>query len=132
MKRDRLTFVGALLFCGLLVLALSCRSFAQEKKDKAAAKDVKFACSFHGPANMTLTLTPGTGKRRKIEFIAGNSGAKWFVKIDGKDEDVKNGETVNVRPGDSITWSVAAATHGVAFAEQDLAQAMLDFDVNAG
>jgi len=132
MKPDRLTFVGALLLFVAFVLAVSVQSFADDKKDKAVAKDVKFACSFHGPKNMTLTLSLDTGKPRKIEFIGGNSGAKWFVKVDGKDEIVANGETVKVRPGDAITWSVEKATHGVAFAEQDLAQALLDFDMKAG
>src|SRR5262249_9238886 len=61
-----------------------------------------------------------------------NSGAKWFVKIDGQDVQVANGAKVQVRSGDTITWSVAAAKHGVAFAEQDLAQAMAEFDTTVG
>jgi plastocyanin len=133
MKRNRLTFLAGLLLFGLFVLALSVQSVAQDsKKEKPAPKDVKFACSQHGPTDMTLTLTLDTGKPRKIEFVGGGSATRWFVKIDGKDENVKNGETVKVRPGDSITWSVEKGTHGVVFAEQDLAQAVLDFDMKVG
>jgi hypothetical protein len=120
------------LLLGLLVLALSGPSFADDKDPKNTPKDVKFACSFHGPMSMSLTLGPETGKSRKIEFIGGNSGAKWFVKIDGQDVQVANGATVKVRSGDTITWSVATAKHGVAFAEKDLAQAMIEFDTTVG
>src|SRR5438552_556891 len=132
MTRDRLTSVATSLLLGLLVLALSVQSFADNKDPKNAPKDVKFACSRHGPKSMNLTLSAETGKSRKIEFIGGNSGAKWFVKIDGQDVQVNNGTTVKVRSGDTITWSVAAAKHGVAFAEQDLAQAMIMFDMTVG
>ena len=132
MTRDRLTSVATLLLLGLLVLALSVPSFADDKDPKIGPKDVKFACSFHGPVNMNLTLSAETGKSRKIEFIGGNNGAKWFVKIDGRDVQVANGATVKVRSGDTITWSVAAAKHGVVFAEQDLAQAMIEFDTTVG
>jgi hypothetical protein len=33
-----------------------------------------------------------------------------------------------VHSGDTITWIITAANHGVAFAEQDLAENMLKFD----
>jgi hypothetical protein len=132
MTRDRLTSVTTSLLLGLVVLALSVPSFADDKDSKNAPKDVKFACSQHGPKNMSLTLSVETGKARKIEFIGGNSGTKWFVKIDGQDVQVDNGTTVKVRSGDTITWSVASAKHGIAFAEQDLAQAMIEFDTKVG
>jgi plastocyanin len=133
MKRVRLTFGAALLLFGLFVVAISVPSFAGEQKEgKAVAKDVKFACSQHGPTDMMLTLSPATGKPRMIEFIGGNDTTKWVVKIDGQDVKVDNGKTVKVRTGDSITWSVAAKKHGVVFAEQDLAQALLDFDTKVG
>jgi hypothetical protein len=130
MKRD---FIAVLLLFGLFVLAVSVQSFAGEKKDgKAVAKDVKFACSQHGPVDMMLILSPATGKPRMIEFIGGNDTTKWVVKIDGQEAKVGNGKTVEVRPGDLITWSVAAKKHGVVFAEQDLAQVLLDFDKKVG
>jgi plastocyanin len=94
--------------------------------------DVKFACSHHGPTMMALTLTPEAGNARTIEFIAQNNPFKWFVKIDDQDVQVANGATVNVRTGDSITWSITAANHGVAFADKDLAEAMLTFDTTVG
>jgi len=134
MKRDRLTFVAALLLFGVFVLALSVQSFADEKKDRqAGAKDVKFACAVHGPLAMTLALSPEKGAARKIEVIGGLDTKKWVVKIDGKDETPDNGGTLKVRSGDSITWSVSVATrsHGVVFADQDLAQSLLDFDMKA-
>ena len=132
MRRDRLTLVAALLTFGLFVPVLAVQSSADDKQDKAVAKDVKFACSQHGPSDMMLTLSLETGAARKIEFIGGNSATKWFVKIDGQDVQVPKQTTVKVRSGDTITWSVAQGTHGVAFAEQDLAQAMLDFDTTVG
>ena len=132
MKRDRLTFVVALLLLALFVLTLSIESFADDKKDREAAKDVKFACAVHGPSQMVLTLSPEAGTARKIEFIGGNDTTKWVVNIDGQEVKVANGGTVKVRSGDSITWSVAARKHGVVFADQDLAQAMVDFDMTVG
>src|SRR5262249_7295141 len=98
MTRDRLKAVATLLLLALLV-----PSFADDKDPKNGPKDVKFACSFHGPVNMNLTLSAEAGKSRKIEFIGGNNGAKWFVKIDGRDAQVANGATVKVRSGDTIT-----------------------------
>jgi hypothetical protein len=139
MKRDLLTFASLLL--GFTVFALALQSFADDRKTeekKAVAKDVKFACSHHGPKNMMLTLrlSPDKGTPRKIEFIGVNNGAKWTVKIDGTPADDgnggKNGDTVKVRSGDSISWSITAANHGVAFADQDLAEAMLKFDTSVG
>jgi hypothetical protein len=133
MKRDRLTFVASLLVFGLFALALSVKSFADEKADiKAVAKDVKFACSHHGPMNMSFTLSLEAGTPQKIEFIGGNIGRHWFVKINDKDVTAEhaNGTSIKVHSGDSITWSISVENvpHGVAFAEQDLAQALLAFD----
>jgi len=128
MRLYRLMLVTALL--GFSVLAMSVQSFADDKKD--VAKDVKFACSHHGPTNMMLTLSLEKGDPRKIEIVGKNNGAKWFVTIDGqpaKDGNGgQNGDTVKVHSGDTITWKITAANHGVAFAEQDLAEAMLTFD----
>jgi plastocyanin len=137
MKRDQIAFVAALLLFGLFALAQSVQSSADDKKDtKAAVKDVKFACSHHGPTSMALTLSLENGTPQKIEFIGVNNGAKWTVKIDGTPaadgNGGKNGDTVKVHPGDTITWSITAANHGVAFAEKDLAQAMLEFDTTVG
>src|SRR5437016_5150604 len=102
---------GRLLLLGLFVLPLALQSFADDKKDRA--KDVKFACSHHGPTNMALTLTPEKGTVRKIDFIGVNNGAKWLVKIDGQPAQPgnggTNGDSVKVRSGDSITWSITAA-----------------------
>ena len=61
----------------------------------------------------------------KIEFIGGDNTAKWVVKLDGQEVQVGNGEKVNVQSGDTITWSVASKKHGVVFAEQNLAQALV-------
>jgi plastocyanin len=133
MKRNRLAFVVARMFLGLFVLAMSVQSFADEKKDsKTVAKDVKFACAIHGPAQMVLTLSLETGTSRKIEIIGGSDTKSWVVKIGNQDAKKNNGDTVKVRSGDTITWRVAARTHGVVFADQDLAQAMLDFDTTVG
>jgi len=129
MKRDHLTFVASVSFLGLFILGLSVQSSADEK---AVAKDVTFACSHHGPDSMRLTLSLEKGTPRKVEFIAGNSATKWFVKIDGMDVTPANKATVKVRSGDTITWSIAKFNHGVTFAEQDLAQEMLDFDATVG
>jgi plastocyanin len=132
-KYSRLMFGAMLLLLGSFVLAFSVRSFADDKDGKAAAKDVKFACSQHGPTDMQLTLTTAAGTpARKIEFIGGDDTSKWVVKIDGAEVTVDNAKTVDVRSGDTITWSVASKTHGVAFAEQDLAQALLEFDTTVG
>jgi plastocyanin len=115
---------------GFFVLALSAQSFADDKKE--VAKDVKFACSHHGPTAMMLTLSLEKGDPQMIEITGKNNGAKWFVTIGGvKAADGnggKNGDTVKVHSGDTITWSITDANHGVAFAEQDLAEAMLKFD----
>lgn len=129
MTRDRWSILAAQLLLGCLVFALSAPSRADEKKE---VKDVKFACSQHGPEDMMLTLSLEKGASRKIEFLGGSSAAKWLVKIDGVDTMVPNNTTFKVRPEDAITWSVTAGKHGVAFAEQDLAQAMLDFDMTVG
>jgi plastocyanin len=134
MKCDRSTFVAALLLLGFFVLGLSVDSLADEKNPKTVAKDVKFACTKHGPAHMTLSLSPEEGKAREIKIMGGMNTMVWVVKIgDGKEEEVANGSTVKVHSGDSITWSVSVATrsHGVVFADQDLAEALLDFDKKA-
>jgi hypothetical protein len=130
MKRGYLTVVASLFLFWFFALAPSVPSFADDKKE--VAKDVKFACSQHGPADMTLTLSLETGDPRRIEFIGGTDTTKWVVKIDGQFAQAgkggTNGDTVKVRSGDSITWSFAAKKHGVAFAEKALAEALLDFD----
>lgn len=119
---------------GVFVLTLSFQSFADEKKDaKEVAKDVKFACTRHGPNDMQLTLSLEKGDPRKIEINGtGNSNSQWSVIINGEDKTPANKGTVMVRSGDSITWNIAGGKHGVAFAEKNLAQAMLDFDLKAG
>jgi hypothetical protein len=133
MKRDTLRFVARPLLFGFFVIMVYVQSFAN---DKEAAKDVKFACSHHGPANMMLTLSLEKGDARKIEIVGKNNGAKWFVTIDGQPapdgNGSKNADTIKVHSGDTITWKITAANHGVAFAEQGLAQAMLDFDTTVG
>jgi hypothetical protein len=130
MKHATLKFVVCLLLFGFFILALSVQSFADDKN--GVTKDVKFACSHHGPANMMLTLSLEKGDARKIEIVGKNNGAKWFVSIDGQSAQDgnggKNGDTVKVHSGDTIVWTITAANHGVAFAEQDLAEAMLKFD----
>ena len=129
MKRNTLTVVASNLLAGFLLVALSVLSFADDKKE--AVKDVKFACSHHGPKNMQLTLSLEKGDARKIEITGKNNGAKWFVTIDGQaapdGNGGKNGDTIKVHSGDTITWLITAANHGVAFAEKDLAQTMLNF-----
>jgi plastocyanin len=139
MKRNQIKFVASLLLFGLSALALCVQSFAGDKKDcQTVVKDVKFACSHHGPEKMMLTLSLDKGDPQKIEIVAKATGAQWFVTIDGKaaadGNGGKNGQTVKVHPGDSITWSISVdnINHGVAFADQDLAQAMLDFDTTVG
>jgi hypothetical protein len=118
----------------VVALAVSSPSFAgsPEGDDKDAPKDVKFACSHHGPTNMMLTLSFEKGTARTIEIVGKNSGAKWFVTIDGAaapdGSGGKNGDTIKVHSGDTIVWKITDANHGVAFAEQDLAEAMLTFD----
>src|SRR4051794_38930896 len=116
MKRVRLSLASVLV--GFVILVLSVQSLANERKaddKKAAAKDVKFACSRHGPKNMMLTLSLGSDAEapRKIEIIGMNNGAKWTVKIGGTaaadGNGGKNGDTIKVRSGDSITWSITAA-----------------------
>src|SRR5258707_7534637 len=87
---------------------------------------------------LTFSIEKGDGGR-KIEITGkNNNGAKWFVTIDGQPaadgNGGKNGQTVKVRTGDKITWIIAAVgnntiMHGVAFAEQNLAEAMLTFDL---
>src|SRR5437870_4434337 len=115
MKRYVLT-----LLAGFFFLALSVAS--------VAADDVKFACSHHGPKNMMLTLSLEKGDRQTIVIEGKNNGAKWFVTINGMPaadgNGGQNGDTIKVHSGDTITWSISAANHGVAFAEQKLAQAM--------
>jgi plastocyanin len=132
MKRYQIKFVRLLLLFVLFAVALSVQSSAGDKQ----AKDVKFACSHHGPENMMLTLSLEKGDPRKIEITGKNNGAKWFVTIDGKEAEAgnggNNGDTVKVHSGDTITWKITAANHGVAFAEQDLAEAMLKFDATVG
>jgi len=136
MKRDRLKLAAAPLLLGLSVLALALSSHAGEKKDdKDPVKDVKFACSQHGPSFMNLTLSLKKGTARTVEFIGGNDFMKWQVKIDGKDVSIDNGKTAEVFSGDTITWSVNStncAQHGVVFAEKALAQALIEFDMKAG
>jgi len=128
MKRDHLTFIASLLV--FVLFALSIQSFADVTKQ--AAKDVKFACSHHGPTKMMLTLSLENGDPQKIDIVGKNNGDQWFVTIDGKEakpgKGGTNGDTVKVHSGDTITWRITAANHGVAFAEQDLAEAMLKFD----
>jgi hypothetical protein len=134
MKIETLRFVASWLLTGFMFVALSMLSFADDKKD--VAKNVKFACSQHGPKNMMLTLSLEKGDTRKIEITGKNTGAKWFITINGKPAQDgnggKNGDTIKVHSGDKITWRITGARHGVAFAEKDLAQAMLDFDTEAG
>lgn len=138
--RRNMPLVASLCLYGLLAPGLIVQLSADEKKDSsAAAKDVKFSCSVHGPANMTLTLSLEKGnageKPRDIQIV-GRGGAKWIVTIDGTPAPSGGGgdnkDTIKVRPKDTITWSVAANAHGVAFAEQNLAEAMLSFDKKAG
>lgn len=132
MKRYRLMHLIAVFLFGTFASALSVSSFAEDKKEPDAADDVKFACSQHGPTDMMLTFSLETGTPRKIEIIGGDDTGKWIVKIDGQfaaaGKGGTNGDTIKVRSGDLITWSFASKKHGVAFAQQDKAQAMLDFD----
>jgi plastocyanin len=129
MKRTLTVFVAPPLIFGLLAFALSVQSFADEK---SGVKDVKFACSHHGPMNMMLTLSFEKGDPRKIEIAGKNNGRKWFVTIAGdsaaEGNGGKNGDSVKVHSGDTITWIITDANHGVAFADQELAEAMLTFD----
>jgi len=115
MKRYLLT-----LLAGFFFLALSVAS--------VAADDVKFACSHHGPKNMLLTLSLEKGDPQIIVIEGKNNGKQWFVTIDGRPaangNGGQNGDTIKVHSGDTITWSISAATHGVAFADQKLAEAM--------
>src|SRR5438067_1834500 len=112
MKRNQITYVAAMLLFGFFALALSVQSVADDKKDpKEVAKDVKFACSRHGPAHMQLTFSHEAGKGRKIEILGKNdNGAKWFVTIDGtpaaNGNGGKSGDTVKVHSGDTITWTI--------------------------
>jgi plastocyanin len=131
MKRTCVTPVAALLLVGMVAL-LSEWGFGADEKKKSPA-DVKFACSQHGPSDMQLTLSLESGNVQKIEFIGtGTTAAKWTVKIDGVEKNIANQSKVKVRSGDSITWSVEGGKHGVAFAEEDLAKAMLEFDEKVG
>lgn len=128
MKVSRLPWLLVLL--GFFAPETVTPSSADDKP--SAVKDVKFACSHHGPTAMMLTLSLEKGDARKIEIVGKNNGAKWFVTIDGQQaadgNGGKNGDTIKVHSGDTITWKLTAANHGVAFAEQDLAEAMLTFD----
>jgi len=130
MKRNHLAFVALLLVFVLFALALSNRSFAEDEKD--GAKDVKFACSHHGPMKMMLTLSLEKGDPQKIDIAGVNNGDQWSVTIDGNKAKPgnggNNGDTIKIHSGDTITWTITAANHGVAFADQDLAEAMLKFD----
>jgi plastocyanin len=95
-------------------------------------QDVRFACAQHGPLMMKLNLSLEAGAGRIVEVIGGSVVTQWTVKIDGADTGLPDGSTVKVHSGDTITWSVADRTHGVIFANQDLAQAMLQFDTTVG
>jgi hypothetical protein len=114
-----------------IILTCSVRSLADQPKD------VKFACSHHGPSNMQLTLSLEEGPSRAIEIVGKNSnGSKWFVSIDGHAADNGNGgknkDSIKVHHGDTIIWKIESGDtgieHGVAFAEKETAQAMLQFD----
>jgi plastocyanin len=126
-KRYHLSFLVSLALAGFLFLSSSVQSLAA---------DVKFACSHHGPAMMSLTLTLEQGAPRTI-VIEGKatSGMKWFVTIDNKVADSgnggDNGDTITVHSGDTIMWILTGANHGVAFADKDVANAMLK-DLKAG
>ncbi len=120
MKRDHLTFLGSQLLAGFLFLATSLQSLA--------ADDVRFACSHHGPKKMMLTLSLEEGAARQIEIEGVNNGDDWDVKIDGKKvaagQGGQTGDTIKVHSGDTIIWTISAANHGVAFAEQKFAETM--------
>lgn len=113
---------------GVTALMLCAGSPAQDKD----VKDVKFACSRHGPDHMQLTLSLEKGQPRTLKFIGQSNGAKWSVTIDGvaaaDGNGGQNGDTVKVHSGDKLIWQIAALNHGVAFAEKDLAEAMITFD----
>ncbi len=121
MKRHQLSFLASLALAGVFFLTLSIPSFA--------ADDVMFACSHHGPANMRLTLKLEQGDPQIIVIEGkGTSGAKWFVTINNRaaasGNGGDNGDTIKVHSGDTIIWIITGANHGVAFAEQKVAEAM--------
>ncbi len=121
MKRDQLSFLASLALAGFLFLSSSVQAFA--------ADNVMFACSHHGPANMSLTLKLEQGDPQIIVIEGkGTSGAKWFVTINNKAAESgnggDNGDTIKVHSGDTIIWIITGANHGVAFAEQKVAEAM--------
>ena len=127
--RHIVTKYVTLLLLGMCTFALSAQSFADDPP-----KDVTFACSHHGPMRMMLTLSFEKGDPRDIQITGKNNGMKWFATIGGNDAPAGNGgnnaDTVKVHSGDTITWIITDANHGVAFSNQDLAQAMLDFTPN--
>jgi plastocyanin len=128
MKRNHLSFPVSLALAGFLFLASSVQSLAVD--------DVKFACSHHGPMNMNLTLHLEQGDPQTI-VIEGtaNSATKWSVTINAQPaasgNGGDNGDTIKVHSGDTITWILTGANHGVAFADKDAANAMLK-DLKAG
>jgi len=100
---------------------------------RATAKEIKFTCTQHGPTMMTLTLvTEAGGSPRKVVITGANNVQRWMVTADGmdvtpSDQTPAGNATLKVRAGDTLTWRVTAAKHGVTFADQDAAEAALEF-----